>query len=103
MTFNHAVKERTDLQYGDAAVGFAWCVVDVAVEDDVVVNVVVIDLSPAGAVPTEVLVFGGEDELAPAVVDVDLEVVVLHLSEGALRDFEEVVEAVAVGCEGVGQ
>ena len=48
-------------------------------------------------------VIGGENEGAPAVVNMDAEEVVVDLVEQGFRDSELVVETVAVGREGVRQ
>ncbi len=91
------------LQYRDTAVLFARGTVDVAVVDDVVVDVVVVDLPATGAVPLEIFAGGGIDELAPAVVDVDLEVFVLDLIQRPFRNVEIVIQAVAIRCESIRQ
>ena len=91
------------LQYRDTAVLLARSTVDVAVVDDVVVDVVVVDLPATGAVPLEVFAGGGIDELAPAVVDVDLEVFVLDLIQRPFRNVEIVIQAVAIRRESIRQ
>ena len=53
------------------------------------------------SVPLEILAGGREDQHAPSVVDVYAEAEIVDLVIVGLRDAEEVVEAVAVGLNGI--
>jgi hypothetical protein len=68
--------------------------------DDVLIYHVAGNLSLDAPVPMESLAVGIKTEFSPAVVDVDGEVVNLPLD--LFRDEEFVVEAVAIGRDGIG-
>ena len=69
--------------------------------DDIVVDIVAIHLAVHLAVPAETFVGGGEHHVAPTVNHRDLESVVVDLVQQSFWNAEVVVDAVAVGREGV--
>ena len=89
------------LQHRDAAVDLARNAGRGVVFDHIIIDVVVVDLAVHLAVPAEILAGGVIDDLAPSVVDADVEHRVADVVVVSLRDAELVVDAVAVGREGV--
>ena len=92
-----------DLQDHNAAAHLNLFTNNISVEYYVIVDGVVINMPFEFAVPLEVFAGGRKDNLAPTVVNVNPEIIVLHLVKRTFWNTEIVVQAVTVRGEGVGK